>query len=202
MLRFKVETMSRDMLVDTVSFEVGLKPWNTLVSEWNSMVHDQKDPNDLLVCNTLLCTPLPLTPLPLSQPQEVSERRGARSTSSKDSRIEHVCVCEHHSPVRPRNSLGSAMAAVFQAQRRLHYSLLNRDAFTTETSVEELDTLNAFDRVVDLLEHCFPRVARSDLHTHYQNYIQQILDDPLSRGRPGEKVSLPPTWPPPTRSLF
>eukprot|EP01064_Diplonema_japonicum_P012451 TRINITY_DN19908_c0_g1_i1.p1 TRINITY_DN19908_c0_g1~~TRINITY_DN19908_c0_g1_i1.p1 ORF type:complete len:343 (+),score=48.35 TRINITY_DN19908_c0_g1_i1:43-1071(+) len=105
------------------------------------------------------------------------------------------CCCVNHSPMRLRESLGMQLASVFQAQRKLHYSLLNQDAASAEKAIEDLDQLNASEKVVDLLLVTFPKVPRGTLHTQRDFYLNQILENPRVRGRAGSRKPLPLSWP-------
>eukprot|EP00754_Rhynchopus_humris_P041959 Rhum_TRINITY_DN25511_c0_g1::Rhum_TRINITY_DN25511_c0_g1_i1::g.182286::m.182286 len=158
--------------------EIGIRTWNELVTEWNDQIHLQKDPNDRVA------------------------RDQSRDGASESGRVEQVCVCQHHSPQRAKLSLGMSMAAVFQQQRHLHFSLVNGNAYSAECAITKLTELNAFDRVIDLLQCAFPNVDRDMLGSSYAFYMDQVLENPMSRATPGGKHPLPRTWPPPGRAVF
>ena len=94
------------------------------------------------------------------------------------------------------------MAAVFQQQRHLHFSLVNGNAYSAECAITKLMELNAFDRVIELLQCAFPNVDRDMLSSSYAFYMDQVLENPMSRAIPGGKYPLPRTWPPPGRAVF
>ena len=87
--------------------------------------------------------------------------------------LDHIsgCNCSHHSEILP----GRQAAAVFQAERKLHFGLSTRDELVTQAAIEQLTSLGESTRIIDMLTSAFPDAPRQVIENNPIAHMRMLL---------------------------